>query len=318
MVDFSIITPVFNGEVYLEETIDSVLTNLHPSFSYEYLIIDDGSTDSTKDILLKYSDESVIKIFSIANGGEAAAVNFALNQAVGKYILVVNADDPLVSSYLFYISHVALDKDPNIVVAYPDWNVISEENRIIETKNLPDYSVDLLVGEYRCLPGPGSVFRKSAALKIGGRNTAFKFVSDYDFWLRMSQKGTFFHIPNVLAQWREHTHSTSVASRGFEMGLERIKVMKDFLKDSDLDSDLRRKGISHAYYNAALLCYFSKSVPGRKWMLKAFRTRRGWIENSDIRIILFCLFLPVSRTLLPILNITPLINRPLKKVNRAQ
>ena len=108
-----------------------------------------------------------------------------------------------------------------------------------------------------------------------------------------------------------------MASRGLEMGLERIKVMKDFLKDSDLDSDLRRKGISHAYYNAALLCYFSKSVPGRKWMLKAFRTRRSWIENSDIRIILFCLFLPVSRTLLPILNITPLINRPLKRVKRA-
>lgn len=318
MVDFSIITPVFNGEIYLEETINSVLSNLDSRFSYEYLIIDDGSTDSTREILLKYSHESVIKIFSLTNGGEAAAVNFALDKSVGKYVIVVNADDPLVSSKLFYESHVALDSDLNIAVAYPDWNVISDENRIIETKKLPDYSLDLLVGEFRCLPGPGAVFRRSAALKIGGRNTGFKFVSDYDFWLRMSQVGTFIHIPNVLAQWREHTHSTSVASRGFEMGLERIKVMENFLRDSNLDSELKRKGLSHAYYNAALLSYFSKSVPGRKWMFKAFRTRRKLIENSDVRIILFCLFLPISRILLPILNITPLINRPIKRVKRAQ
>ena len=53
MVDFSIITPVFNGEIYLEETINSVLSNLDPLYSYEYLIVDDGSTDSTKEILLK-------------------------------------------------------------------------------------------------------------------------------------------------------------------------------------------------------------------------------------------------------------------------
>jgi glycosyltransferase involved in cell wall biosynthesis len=313
MVDFSIITPVFNGEIYLEETINSVLSNLNSRFSYEYLIIDDGSTDSTREILLKYSHESIIKVFSITNGGEAAAVNFALDKAVGKYVIVVNADDPLVSSKLFYESHVALDGDLNIIVAYPDWNVISDDNRIIETKKLPDYSLDLLVGEFRCLPGPGTVFRRSAALKIGGRNTAFKFVSDYDFWLRMSQEGAFIHIPDVLAQWREHTHSTSVASRGFEMGLERINVMEDFLKNSDFDVRQKRKAISHAYYNAALLAYFSSSVPGRKWMIEALKKRRGWIEKSDIRVVLFCLLLPFSRKMLKIVSKIPFINTPIKK-----
>jgi glycosyltransferase involved in cell wall biosynthesis len=317
MVDFTIITPVYNGEAYLRETIESVLLNLDTNFSYEYLIIDDGSTDSTRDILKEYSCKTFIHVLSIPNGGEAAAVNLALKNAIGNYVLIVNADDPLLSSNLFHQSFKAFERDSNVVVTYPDWNVISDENIILESKNLPDFSMELLVGEFLCLPGPGSIFRRNTALKIGGRNTAFKFVSDYDFWLRMSLEGIFHHIPFVLAQWREHSHSTSVSSRGLEMGLERIQVMGDFLKNSDLDASLIRKGISHAYYHAALLSYFTKSVPGRKWMFRAFRERKGWIENSDLRIILFCLFLPLSRALLPILNKTPLINRPLKRVERV-
>jgi len=317
MIDFSIITPVYNGEDFLRETIESVLSNLDANFTFEYLIVDDGSTDSTKDILKEYLSVPFLRILRIPNGGEAAAINLALKNAIGKYVLVVNADDPLLSSNLFYQSFNALDRDPNIVVTYPDWNVISDKNRILESKNLPDFSMELLVGEFLCLPGPGSIFRRSTALKIGGRNAAFKFVSDYDFWLRMSLEGIFFHIPYVLAQWREHAQSKSVSSRGLEMGLERIQVMEDFLRNTDLDASLIRKGISHAYYNAALLSYFTKSVPGRKWMLRAFRTRRGLIESSDLRIILFCLFLPFSRALLPILDKTPLINRPLKRVDRA-
>jgi glycosyltransferase involved in cell wall biosynthesis len=317
VVDFSVITPVYNGEVYLRETIDSVLANLDNNFSFEYLIIDDGSTDSSRDILEEYSSNPIIRVLSIPNGGEAAAVNLALKNAFGEYILIVNADDPLISSNLFSQSFKAFDQDPDVIVTYPDWNVISDEGNLLETKKLPDFSMELLVGEFLCLPGPGAIFRRSTALKIGGRNTAFKFVSDYDFWLRMSLEGVFFHIPYVLAQWREHAQSTSVNSRGLEMGLERIQLMEDFLKTSNLDSILIRKGISHAYYHAALLSYFTDTVPGRKWMFRAFIKRRGWIESSDLRVILFCLFLPISRALLPILNKTPLINRPLKRVERV-
>ena len=97
------------------------------------------------------------------------------------------------------------------------------------------------------------------------------------------------------------------------MGIERIKVMEEFLGNSNLDAKLIRKGLSHAYYHAALLSYFSREVPGRKWMIKSFMVRRGWVENTDIRIILFCLFFPASRFLLPVLNKTPLINKPLKR-----
>jgi hypothetical protein len=199
-----------------------------------------------------------------------------------------------------------------VVVVYPDWKIVSESNLVLETKKLSSYSFEVMVGEFQCLPGPGSMFRRSAALKVGGRSTLYRFVSDYDFWLKLSLQGDFFHIPEVLAQWRSHSESTSVTSKGYEMGMERINVMQEFVNYADIKKSLKRKALSHAYYHGALLSYFSREVPGRKWMLKAFLIQRGWIKNADIRIVVFCLLYPFSRYLLPLINRTPFINNPIK------
>ena len=312
MIDFSIITPVYNGESFISETVESVLLNLDPNLRFEYLIIDDGSTDNTKNILEKYSQNELVKVFSVKNSGEAAAVNYALEKALGEYILIVNADDPLLSPRLFTLANEILKSNEKVVVVYPDWNIVSESNLILETKKLPSYSFEVMVGEFQCLPGPGSIFRRSLALKVGGRSTLYRFVSDYNFWLKLSLQGDFFHIPEVLAQWRSHSESTSVNSKGYEMGMERIKVIEEFINYANIKKSLKRKAISHAYYHSALLSYFSREVPGRKWMLKAFLIQRGWIKNADIRIVVFCLLYPFSRYLLPIVNRTPFINNPIK------
>ena len=312
MIDFSIITPVYNGESFISETVESVLLNLDPNFKFEYLIIDDGSTDNTKNILEKYSQNELVKVFSVKNSGEAAAVNYALEKALGEYILIVNADDPLLSPRLFTLANEIFKSNEKVVVVYPDWNIVSESNLILETKKLPSYSFEVMVGEFQCLPGPGSIFRRSLALKVGGRSTLYRFVSDYNFWLKLSLQGDFFHIPEVLAQWRSHSESTSVNSKGYEMGIERIKVIEEFINYANIKKSLKRKAISHAYYHSALLSYFSREVPGRKWMLKAFLIQRGWIKNADIRIVVFCLLYPFSRYLLPIVNRTPFINNPIK------
>lgn len=312
MIDFSVITPVYNGEAFISETIESVLSNFDPSLRYEYLIIDDGSIDNTKTILEKYSQNELVKIFSVKNSGEAAAVNYGLEKALGEFILVVNADDPLLSPRLFTLANEIFKRNEKVVVVYPDWNIVSESNLVLETKKLSSYSFEVMVGEFQCLPGPGSMFRRSAALKVGGRNTSYRFVSDYNFWLKLSLQGDFFHIPEVLAQWRSHIESTSVNSKGYEMGLERIKVIEEFVNYANIKKSLKRKALSHAYYHGALLSYFSREVPGRKWMLKAFLIQRSWIKNADIRIVAFCLLFPFSRYLLPLINQTPFINNPIK------
>jgi glycosyltransferase involved in cell wall biosynthesis len=290
-----------------------VLSNFDPNLRFEYLIIDDGSIDNTKTILEKYSKNELVKVFSVKNSGEAGAVNYGLEKALGDYILIVNADDPLLSPRLFTLANEIFKNNQGVVVVYPDWNIISESNLVLETKKLSRYSFEVLVGEFQCFPGPGSIFRRSVALKVGGRSTSYRFVSDYNFWLKLSLQGDFLHIPEVLAQWRSHSESTSVNSKGFEMGMERIKVIEDFVNYADIRKSLKRKALSHAYYHGALLSYFSREVPGRKWMLKAFLIQRGWIKNADIRIVVFCLLYPFSRYLLPLINRTPFINNPIKK-----
>jgi len=289
-----------------------VLSNFDSNLTFEYIIIDDGSTDNTKTILEKFSDSDLVKVFSLNNSGEAAAVNYGLEKASGEYILIVNADDPLLSPRLFTLANEIFKDNQRVVVVYPDWNIISESNLVLETKKLSSYSFEVLVGEFQCLPGPGSIFRRSAALKVGGRSTTHRFVSDYNFWLKLSLQGDFFHIPEVLAQWRNHSGSTSINSKGLEMGIERIKVMEDFVNYAKIKKSLKRKALSHAYYHGALLCYFSPDVPGRKWILRAFLIQKGWIKNTDIRIVIFCLIYPFSRYLLPIINRTPFINNPIK------
>jgi len=312
MMDFSIITPVYNGEAFISQTVESVLSNFDPNLKFEYLIIDDGSIDNTKTILEQYSENKLVKVFSVKNSGEAAAVNYGLEKAKGDYILIVNADDPLLSPRIFTLANEIFKSNEKVVVVYPDWKIVSESNLVLETKKLSRYSFEVMVGEFQCLPGPGSMFRRSTALKVGGRSTLYRFVSDYDFWLKLSLQGDFFHIPEVLAQWRSHSESTSVTSKGYEMGMERIKVIEEFVNYADIKKSLKRKALSHAYYHGALLSYFSREVPGRKWMLKAFLIQRGWIKNADIRIVVFCLLYPFSRYLLPLINRTPFINNPIK------
>jgi glycosyltransferase involved in cell wall biosynthesis len=292
MYDFSIITPVFNGKKYIKETVSSVL-KFTKNFSAEYIVVNDGSTDTTLDILKQFNSE--IKVVSQPNSGESVAVNNGIKIAKGQWILIVNADDPLITSELFSQAKVVFSKESSVCVVYPDWQIIDETGKTLKKVVVPDYSFHTLFAEFHCLPGPGAIFRRDLAIAIGGRSSDYKFVSDYDFWLRMSQKGSFMHIPITGALWREHSDSTSVRLKGLAMGKERIEVIRNFMRMYPQHKKLERQAISHAYYNAAILGFFSNEIPARKWMIKALVLARGKISKSKFRIVIFVLLLPLSR-----------------------
>ena len=123
----SVITPVYNGAEFIRETIESVL-NAITQIQFEYIVVNDGSTDSTLQILSEYSEQ--IKILSFENQGESASVNEGLFAAKGEYILVVSADDPILDGSLFEESARILDFNPKTVAVYPDWQVINETGEI--------------------------------------------------------------------------------------------------------------------------------------------------------------------------------------------
>ena len=287
----TVVTAVYNGEDYIEETILSVLSAAR-NIEFEYIVVNDGSTDSTLKILEKFQGR--IKIIDKANSGESESVTIAFGEALGEYLIVVSADDPLPSEKLFEGCFEEFAFDSNLVAIYPDWNMIGPLGEVLKTIKVPDYSDELLIGRCITLPGPGVIFRKSAALKIGGRRKKWTFVGDYDFWLRLSRIGELRHRPEVLAQWRYHPGSTSVNKRGPKMASERIAVVEEFLSEFPINPKISQMALGSAYFMAARLVFFNSEVPGKKYLIKAFQKRKGWVEEAKIHIILYILLIPIS------------------------
>jgi glycosyltransferase involved in cell wall biosynthesis len=287
----TVVTAVYNGEDYIEETILSVLSAAR-NIEFEYIVVNDGSTDSTLRILKKFQGQ--IRIIDKANSGESESVTVAFGEALGEYLIVVSADDPLLSEKLFEKSFEDFSSDLNLVAIYPDWNIIGPQGEVIKTVRVPDYSDELLIGRCTTLPGPGTIFRKSAALEIGGRRKKWTFVGDYDFWLRLSRIGELRHRPEVLAQWRYHPGSTSVNKRGPKMAGERIAVVEEFLSEFSVNPKIARMALGSAYFMAARLVFFNSQVPGKRYLIQSFQKRKGWVEEARLHIILYILLIPIS------------------------
>lgn len=294
----SIITPVFNGEKFLDETIKSVL-NAKIDYSYEYLVIDDGSTDSTLEIIKSYGDQ--ISYFTHTNIGEAGTVNRGLEYAKGEFILVLSADDPMLTGELVKKSVDLLISDDQIVAVYPDWIIIGEDGELLKTNLLPEYSEKEMLGKSNCLPGPGVIFRKSKGLEVGGRNSKWKYVSDFDFWLRLSRKGEIVHLPGVFAQWRANENSTSISQRNFRMASERIAVIEDFLDENKVPIPLEKMARGNAYYLAARLSFFDSSINGRSLMIRAIKFRGRIPDECSFPELIYLLLYPVSASIVNLL-----------------
>ncbi len=301
----SIITPVFNGEKFLEETINSVL-NAKIDYPFEYIVIDDGSTDSSLELIKGYGNQ--IRYYTHTNIGEAGTVNRGLNYANGQFIMVLSADDPMLDGALVKKSVDLLISDKKIVAVYPDWRIINDDGKLIKTNLLPEYSDKELIGKSNCLPGPGVIFRKATALEIGGRNSKWKYVSDFDFWLRLSRKGRIVHLPGVLAQWRANERSTSLSHRNSRMATERINVIEDFLSKNHVPKQLERMARGNAYYLGARLSFFDSTINGRRLMIQAIKSRRGIPEQCNLLELIFLLFYPFSAKVVNFLPVD-LINR---------
>ena len=114
MIKYSVVIPVYNVESYLPYCIDSVLTQ-NTSFSYEIILVDDGSTDKSSNICDNYaSQNSSIRVFHIANQGVSHARNIGIEKSLGEYILFLDADDLWEQDFLKTIEEF-IENDPDII-----------------------------------------------------------------------------------------------------------------------------------------------------------------------------------------------------------
>jgi len=302
--DVSVIIPVFNGEKFLKETIDSVVLT-RKFTSTEIIVVNDGSTDSTVQILDKYKDE--IQIINQKNSGQASAINCGLAMASAKFTSIVNSDDPIFDPQIFKKSLNVFLNNTNIVATYPNWKIINDNNKIIREIEVAEFSREELIGGFNCIIGPGGVFKTQDAVEIGGWNPEYKFVPDYDFWLKLSNFGDFKKIPDYLATWRYHNNSISVSSKGMAMANERIKVMEEFLLNSHIEDSLKKRAKANSLYSAALLSFFDKKIQGRKLFCQAVKIYPLVIKKKSFKQVIFLVLFPISFYIVKKFKISPKI-----------
>jgi len=263
----TIITPAYNRYDLIEETIVSILSQDYPNF--EYIVINDGSTDKTLEVIKKYKDK--IKIISHENIGETRTVNRGFDLANGEIIGVVNSDDPLLPNAISTMVNFMV-KNPHILVVYPDWIMIDGEGKEIERINTYEYSYINMIRWHHCMPGPGALFRKTLLEKINGRDPKFKYVGDFDFWLRAGLLGSFARIPKFLATFRVHKNSASISQTGVKMSNEHVALVKKIfsrINNKELLA-IKKESFSSAYYIAAVVMGENVPLLKAKYFLLSF------------------------------------------------
>jgi len=246
----SIITPAYNRQSLIEETIVSVIGQDYPNI--EYLVLDDGSSDDTLSVIRKYAKH--LRYETHPNMGETRTVNKGLGMVRGEIIAVVNSDDPLLPDAVKEIVGTMV-KEPDIVVAYPDWEMIDSTGDKIGHRQTFEYSYTDMVRWFHCVPGPGAFFRKPLVRELGGRDEQFRYVADFDFWLRAGLLGPFKRVPKTLATFRYHSDGASSKAQGRLMAEEHIRLAKKFFSMPNLPAQIaaiRREAFGSAYYTAAL------------------------------------------------------------------
>jgi glycosyltransferase involved in cell wall biosynthesis len=204
----TIVTPSFNQGGFIEETMRSVFLQGYPDL--EYIIVDGGSQDQSIDVIKEY-EKWLPHWESKPDSGQAHAINKGFRKGSGEVIAWINSDD-------FYLpgtfSKVAcwLNHEAGIFLVYGDCQVVDANGRGVDRYRGKFYSdQDFRAYWNHYVPQPSAFFLRSILDEVGYLDETLNFVMDYDFWVRCSQRYLLYYSGEILAAFRLHGASKSVA-----------------------------------------------------------------------------------------------------------
>lgn len=233
----TVITPTFNRANLIAKTIESILSQTYKNF--EYYILDDGSTDNTREIVEPYLKDKRVKYLYHENAGEPATVNWGWSLAKGEYFTQINSDD-IVDKDLFKEIVKVMDENKDKIVAYTDYNFIDEnDNIILKQKNIDWNFIDALL-KFSCYPAMVGTFIRKSALENWNyiRTNKYKYINDIEMYWSMALVGDFIHIPKNLVSWRQHKGQISVDR------IESIKEVEEWFNEYFERKDLPEEVIN--------------------------------------------------------------------------
>lgn len=218
---------VLNGEKYLKKAIESILSQTFTDF--EFIIVDDGSEDSTSDIIKSYTD-SRIKLIQNNHKGTSASVNEGISLASGELIARMDADDISLPERLERQVEY-LDNHPDFVLVGTAGKIIDEEGyhlgRLERPANLDIIREKLKAGILPFFNG-SSVFRKSAAEKCGLYDEQMITIEDWYLGTKMINIGKMTNLSDFLYQYRLSRLATTTMSHSIKM--KRRAIMQRILE----------------------------------------------------------------------------------------
>lgn len=221
MPNISVIMPVYNGEKFIRETIDSVLSQSYVDF--EFIIIDDGSTDNSLGYIRGYNDLRIILI-QVTHGGIVNALNVAIQKSTGEYIVRIDADDvcaPLRFEKLFSY----MEAHPDVAICGSWAKKINEKNETLGLFQYPPQEHSDIV-TYAVLHNPfihPSVIIRSKVLQSVGLYENFIHNEDYELWTRILRAGKGHNIPEELLNYRLHSNQIT-RKNNFKMRIVGVQI----------------------------------------------------------------------------------------------
>jgi glycosyltransferase involved in cell wall biosynthesis len=230
MPEISVIIPVYNGEKTIQETIESVLHQTYTSF--EILVINGGSADSTLDIVSHISDRR-IKLFNYPQANVAVNRNRGLTNASGEFITFLDADDIWTKDKL-ELQYKALQESPEATVAYSWTNAIDQTGKFLrvcshaqwEGNVYAKFLLDDFIGN-----GSNVMVRSFAFQEVGNFNETLTNAEDTEMWIRLAARYNFVPVEKVQVFYRISPNSKSSHLSGLE--ISNLKVIELAFTNAD-------------------------------------------------------------------------------------
>ncbi|HOL49970.1 MAG TPA: glycosyltransferase [bacterium] len=226
MAKVSVIVPVYNAERFIGETLRSVLCQTYKDI--EVIVVDDGSTDHSVEVIKKYNDPRIMLIRQ-QNRGVSAARNTGIKSSNGKFIALLDHDDLWLAEKIEK-QMILFEKNPDVALVYSDISYIDGEGKPVSwmLKQFEPHRGyvlrELFVSDF--IPCLTAVFRKDVLEKIGLFNERYRYAEEYELFLRIARFFQFDFVDEVLACYR--VHQSNLSRNIINSYLENIEILEHF------------------------------------------------------------------------------------------
>ena len=227
--EISVIMPAYNAEKYIAESIESVLNQTFSNF--ELIILDDASSDRTKEIVLYYAqkDDRIVYVEKKSNQGPASLRNEGISLAKGTFLALNDADD-LSEITRFEKQICILNKQQNVAVV-GSWITVFGDNMepyVFEAPQNP-IEIKLTFLSYNCLANSSAMFRKSCVTNLEYQKD-YVPAEDYKLWSELIVKHDFYIIQEPLVFYRQHENNISKI-KADNLSISDLKIKTELFKN---------------------------------------------------------------------------------------